>query len=76
MLLDEFWRDCWLSGRRFAAHRCATLMNSPGSLNHANSKILRIPPWRRQSNHLRGASVRPVSHELVGKINHKEEETE
>ena len=24
----------------------------------------------------RGASVQPVSHELVGKINHKEEETE
>ncbi len=55
MSLDESSRDCWLSCRRFAAHLCATLMNSPGSLNHANSKILRIPPWRRQSNHLMGA---------------------
>jgi hypothetical protein len=28
MLLDEFWRHCRLRGRRFAAHRCATLMKS------------------------------------------------
>jgi hypothetical protein len=44
---------------------------------YSRPQILRMPLWWRQSHHLMGAgaSVQPVSHELVGKANHKEEET-
>jgi hypothetical protein len=45
---------------------------------YSRPQILRMPLWWRQSHHLMGAgaSVQPVSHELVGKANHKEEETQ
>ena len=33
VLLDNFGRNDWMGGRRFAAHRRLTLMNSPGALN-------------------------------------------
>jgi len=36
--LDNFGRNDWIGGRRFAAHRRLTLLNSPGTLNDTNSK--------------------------------------
>jgi hypothetical protein len=33
VLLDNFRCNNWIGGRRFAAHRHLTLMNSPGTLN-------------------------------------------
>jgi hypothetical protein len=38
VLLDNFGRNNWISGRRFAAHRHLTLVNSPGTLNDTNNK--------------------------------------
>ena len=38
VLLDEFGCNNWIGGRRFMAHRHATLMNSQESLNDANRK--------------------------------------
>jgi hypothetical protein len=78
MLLDGFWRAAAGSAVGVLQligvprNEFARIAQSRKQQNPLNTAVVKVV----KSSDGRGASVQPVSHELVGKTNHKEEETE